>query len=277
MPDFEHPDIQEVSEKIDTSENLDQTIDVLYDLLLKLDEEYDELSSDIETESNKMILELNAVMSVLTSDIIIPYLQLDAWISDYFLEATALRHMFFDFLVDWNIDEDLMNSMPEMKESRRTRIEEIRNLKPTFKVYPNPVTDVLNVTVDFPYKILKDRSGISFQVVEIGGGSDIWEFDIYSHLPEINNEWFDNSTNASASSANMRVWIFDLQGNKILDASPTVDSHWNVWIQEDVSNLPSGWYVIRMEIPWMDTIGPSYTEISDDITNWVYTSQFIKI
>jgi hypothetical protein len=70
---------------------------VLYSLLLKLDEEYDVISTDIESESNKMISEFHVLSNILLDEILIPYLILDDSVSDYIVDATVIRHMMHDF------------------------------------------------------------------------------------------------------------------------------------------------------------------------------------
>jgi hypothetical protein len=107
------------------------------------------------------------------------------------------------------------------------------------------------------------------------------DYNPYVYLPSLDENEFDWSTNWSFSDSNLEVAIYDMQGNKVADATPNLDSHWNIWLEEDVSSLSSGAYFIRVVTPSIDMLnlwrGWNYTEIPDTVTSGVYTSQFVKL
>ena len=276
MP-FDHIDIAEVNDDLTGIEDSTEIVERLYELISKLDTAYDEISQDIEDQSHKMIIELFTLFNQELIEKLLPIMLEDASFSDFYIDVIALFHILLDFKVDGMIDNDLFTDIWGYKTLRRERIKEINASIPEINIYPNPVSNELNIDIDLKYDFLKDNSSSTLQLIWTWTWENIPEFNPYDWLPDIIEKSFDWSQNSGASPNSISVDIYNLSGALILRSTPMLDIHWNVKISENVSNLPAGQYVVKTVVPSMWWALSTYGEIDNDETNWVYTQSFIKM
>lgn len=282
MPWFEHPSIDEAYLELENVEDSEQIADRLHQLILELDEEYDSISTELTDESNKMTRELRQLSDLLFVGLLNTNANNEIGrveSMNLMLDMNIINHMITDFRVDWTLDNDLYPMKDKFSQERSDYMNDIiESSKPKTTIYPNPVQNTLTIDTEYKYKMLAADNRFTTTAWGSWSNQEVPEFDQFSDLPKLTEQWFDGSRNSAITAGSIKYTIYDMNWWEVWKTSWSLDSNWNIRAQYDCSSLVAWTYTMKIDFPSIDNSSLQRAEEIEWVNyrDWSTTIKFIK-